>query len=87
MIDEKTDKISISMPGSLLAALDRVCGEEHEDRSGYLRRLIVSDLRSRGRMPQGNDPRQRLLALVDAAIEADRADEALLLLAPLATRT
>jgi metal-responsive CopG/Arc/MetJ family transcriptional regulator len=39
------------MPASLLALVDQIAAEEHEDRSGFIRRCIIGHLRQIGRLP------------------------------------
>ena len=47
MPDEKSEKISISLPPSLLAVID-----DHEtNRSSYIQRLVTADLAAAGKLP------------------------------------
>lgn len=47
MKDDKSEKISISLPQSLLAAVDA-----HEpNRSRYVQRLVTADLQAAGKLP------------------------------------
>jgi hypothetical protein len=39
------------MPASLLVLVDQTAAEDHEDRSGFIRRCIVAELRRLGRLP------------------------------------
>ncbi len=79
MNDEpKAERVSVSMPSALVRAMEAHVDAEHgENVSAYVRRLVAADLAQKGLLPQPNDPRQQLLAMVDAALEQGRAGEAL----------
>ena len=48
---DRAERCNISMPASLLVMLDQAATEEHEDRSGMIRRCVVAYLRQTGRLP------------------------------------
>lgn len=49
MAEEKTEKISISISPSTLAAID----SNHSNRSAYFQKLATDDLMSKGMLPVG----------------------------------
>lgn len=69
MNEEKSEKISISLPPSLLAVIDA-----HEpNRSSYIQRLVTADLAAAGKLP-GSPEAEALAEARDliAAIGAER---------------
>lgn len=64
MNDDKSEKISISIPSGLLAALDA-----HEtNRSSYVQRLVTADLQAAGKLP--GSPAEEARKTAEAVIVA-----------------
>lgn len=69
MESNKAERFGVSMPGSLLEAIDAHVTETNEDRSAYLRRLAQADLASAGKLPgtPAHDIRAEALSAAEIA--------------------
>lgn len=69
MSSDKAKSKSVSMTEQLWELVERACSDAHEDRSAYVRRLILPDLQDRGYLPGQHDS-EHVIELVREAASA-----------------
>jgi metal-responsive CopG/Arc/MetJ family transcriptional regulator len=65
MSDEKSEKISISLPSDVLAAMDAHVAEIRETRSGWIQSMAVRELQNVGRLARSEDHCANLFAAAE----------------------